>query len=952
MNENADLFKLSPIEILTRAQGLPSHQVHDLLIANNKLWLSTPNGLVTYDGERVEQLNQTHRLQSHGIRNLSKHDDYVVVASDKGLDIINSKSLDVTSSISTIELGLGWCQRGCHISDGRYLLACAKGLRVWDSASNEVSKLNTPLDNEYIVSLSSFNKGAVLIQGGESVFWLYDAHQVTEFNADNLFDVGTISKAYQQEQFLWLMSDCYLLKLDTEFCILDKIKLPADKPPIKTVFQLSDHEIIIGDTQQIYSAEVIDGVLTQTKLLNNEVEANAICADDCQNLWVATDFSGLLKYSVLNRYIDSYSFKRNNSVLSLRQCPSDVAGLDKPNQMLVAGTGKSVVLDLENPTQCQELTALANQACWDLQRIEPLGFVAALPKGLGVVTSANLDELTLFTDKTLGAGRCIHQLNDKLLYGSVSGLFLFDFESRSFTSIHPEHNDSVGYVYAMTQENEDSVLVSTLGNGVWRYDINTKSLSVAFSELNLDNVYSIDKSQDNRLLIAGDNSLWLVESEQPTLLWEVEDSVLAWTCMWFSDELVLLGTSQGLKLFNINDKRATFIVDNYPKNRFWEFTTARSLYNSFDKGLWCGVNEGLNHVDIERAVKDIPAPVPEITALDINAEHEVNEGVLSLKQGAWRMRITIGSNWLWQEHSLTYEYRLTGLIANWREISGNQLTLTTLPKGEYILEVKVANNLTQASKTFKLLLIKVKGNYGAFKLIQNVTDLYQRRMQKIQNKRILWNTQHEYNELEKIVMHRTRALTLANKKYEELNEELKKLSIRDQLTGLYNRRYFFERFDAEIKRSMRDSLPITAIIIDIDFFKKYNDNYGHLAGDIALSSVAQALNRKFIRSGELVARYGGEEFIAMLHNSNDEQALELAQSCLAAVQELMIPHEHSDVSEHISISIGISTAIPEYKNNPNSWREFRKLIVEQADKALYQAKAQGRNRAIVFPSAE
>ena len=175
------------------------------------------------------------------------------------------------------------------------------------------------------------------------------------------------------------------------------------------------------------------------------------------------------------------------------------------------------------------------------------------------------------------------------------------------------------------------------------------------------------------------------------------------------------------------------------------------------------------------------------------------------------------------------------------------------------------------------------------------------------------------------------------KKLIEKNEELKKISIRDGLTEIYNRRYFHQHFEREWKRSIRDKKPISLIMIDIDFFKLFNDTYGHLAGDDCLKQVAKALDNLIQRPADLFARYGGEEFVAVLPGTDVEGSIQLAEEMRKAVEALKIKHTSSDISAHITISLGVATIFPDSKSSSN-------MLIDRADKVLYKVKRTGRNQ--------
>ncbi len=168
-------------------------------------------------------------------------------------------------------------------------------------------------------------------------------------------------------------------------------------------------------------------------------------------------------------------------------------------------------------------------------------------------------------------------------------------------------------------------------------------------------------------------------------------------------------------------------------------------------------------------------------------------------------------------------------------------------------------------------------------------------------------------------------------------EMLEKLALVDGLTGIANRRSFDQSLEHEWKRASRNALPISVVMIDIDHFKHYNDNYGHGAGDICLQQVAGALGSVIQRPADLVARYGGEEFAALLPETDAQGAGRIASAMREAVSNLKLPHAHSPVADHITVSLGHATGFVQGDASPRS-------LVDAADGALYKAKESGRNR--------
>ncbi|KWT85014.1 GGDEF domain-containing response regulator [Candidatus Magnetominusculus xianensis] len=163
------------------------------------------------------------------------------------------------------------------------------------------------------------------------------------------------------------------------------------------------------------------------------------------------------------------------------------------------------------------------------------------------------------------------------------------------------------------------------------------------------------------------------------------------------------------------------------------------------------------------------------------------------------------------------------------------------------------------------------------------------------------------------------------------------LAMEDSLTGIPNRRKFDEFLEFQWSAIQRRKSPLSLMLIDVDYFKKYNDNYGHAAGDDCLRKVARMLKSSMPRAMDFVARYGGEEFACILPDTGQAGAVEVAKRLLNAVSSLQIPHEFSDSANHITVSIGVSTVTPPEAGAASD-------LIETADLALYESKASGRNQ--------
>ncbi|WP_020167353.1 MULTISPECIES: GGDEF domain-containing protein [Methylotenera] len=172
-----------------------------------------------------------------------------------------------------------------------------------------------------------------------------------------------------------------------------------------------------------------------------------------------------------------------------------------------------------------------------------------------------------------------------------------------------------------------------------------------------------------------------------------------------------------------------------------------------------------------------------------------------------------------------------------------------------------------------------------------------------------------------------------------LQKKLEEFSFKDGLTGVANRRMFDSILEVEWLNARRNSQPLSIIMLDIDYFKQYNDHYGHIQGDDCLKRVAQVLNSAATRSRDFCARFGGEEFVIVLPETDEIAAKKVAERCHQLIFKEQILHAKSEISQILTISIGVGTLIPESE-------ESALAFIHEVDRRLYQAKQSGRNRII------
>ena len=334
----------------------------------------------------------------------------------------------------------------------------------------------------------------------------------------------------------------------------------------------------------------------------------------------------------------------------------------------------------------------------------------------------------------------------------------------------------------------------------------------------------------------------------------------------------------------------------------------------------------------EAEAKEILAQTPDIAVLLLDVVMETDRAGLevvkyvreTLHNQFLRIVLRTGQPGIAPESSVIEAYDIND-YRNKTELTQQKLfsvTITSLRSYKGILDVEDSRREVD------------KLNQKLRNINENLEALVQARTREIEAKNLL---------LQKEIQIRTlaqRELEQANAELDRVNSRLEFLATHDELTELANRRHFNNVLDKSWQVSHREQSPITVVLCDIDYFKQYNDTYGHLQGDTCLQLVAKVFKSALKRPSDMAARYGGEEFAMILPNTDVSGGETLARTIRQEIAELAIAHKGSRLGDRLTLSFGISGTIPAEGKSISG-------LIAQADKALYEAKATGRDRAIV-----
>ncbi|KRB83525.1 diguanylate cyclase [Duganella sp. Root198D2] len=378
------------------------------------------------------------------------------------------------------------------------------------------------------------------------------------------------------------------------------------------------------------------------------------------------------------------------------------------------------------------------------------------------------------------------------------------------------------------------------------------------------------------------------------------------------------------------------------------FTTNASAPGP-DGRLYFGGVHGMTGIEPEQVRSDSVPPQVAITDIKLFS-HSLSEGRfrdqarlegpltaptgLVLSSQATAFTIEFAALHFTEPSQNRYAYQLEGFDPDWQETDAERrvATYTNLDPGRYVFRVRAANHHGSWSEQPATLHVTITPPFwqttwfrlaAAALIVGGLWSLYHWRIRRLTRLQAV---------LEQQVAARTVEL-------EDSNRKLEALSQTDGLTGVGNRRGFDLALEAEWRRAQRTGQPLALSMLDVDYFKKYNDRYGHLAGDATLRAVARVITEHGRRSSDLVARYGGEEFALLSVATPGADAIGVAQTICTELARLQLPHDASPLG-HVTISIGVAVLVPTENSRPEQ-------LVRLADEALYRAKQRGRNQALL-----
>lgn len=359
-------------------------------------------------------------------------------------------------------------------------------------------------------------------------------------------------------------------------------------------------------------------------------------------------------------------------------------------------------------------------------------------------------------------------------------------------------------------------------------------------------------------------------------------------------------------------------------------------WRTHDGRMWFGTANGVVVVDPRRERTNLMPPLVSVERVLVDGKDVDPTHVGRIGPDVERIELHYAAMSFVAPAAVNYRYRIEGFDRAWIDAGGSRAaSYTNLPPGDYVFRAIASNNdgvwnMEGARVAFTI----VPSWYATWWFRTLVAAAIIGLLAAIYRLRV-WRLHERQRELTREIAEHTVALR-------DANAELQRVVALDGLTRIANRGAFNQRLRQAWDAHASNGMQLAILVCDIDAFKAYNDTYGHLAGDAALTAVARALTKVLRSKADIAARYGGEEFAVLLTGCDASEAAVVAQRMLDAVRVLAIEHRASSAASHVTISIGAAAAVPVATESPE-------VLLRRADEAMYRAKAEGRDRLFVEP---
>lgn len=774
-------FKISTVN---SDQGLPNEQVHATRQDKyGRIWMATPAGLACYNGNTIKVFDTRTGLECLGLRTIHITDDGIVwVGTDRGLEAIN-----VDGSKINLELKFEW-KYGIAESiakSGDFLfVGTSFGLLKLKQTGN-ILDLVFADDLGLVKQIFSINSDNCLVLSAkyglikyQGIDWkitnakLPEADLITciEKTIDNFFLVGTFNG---------------LFVLNKNFEVVDYYFLPEINKKITAI-------AILGDEWWLAFGHTI--VLVKPTVVGIEMQAfqdiksiiNDLFIDTTNNIWIATNNAGLKKISILRKTIQHIDCDINNSAFSINE-------INDKKHILVSGDGFCSVISKQGFTQKKELINLPS-IVWDTC-LDPLDnnliWLATVDGLFYCKGGTKAERFYDATNLINSPNRVLLTRNDEIWLGTIGGLF--KIKNAEATEILNEHGDKFGYVYCLSLDINEQVLVGTLGQGLWR------ETEIGFIHIVTElltekgNTYSIVPNKIGDILVIQEEKILLLDKNFNSKLIAIEHPIAGWTSVWLNTDTIATGSNDGIIIIDINTGVAQQRINLLLSKADWQFTSTRALMLDDNDNLYCCLNSGLYRVDYKNIQHYNVAPKVQLDEIVWqNVTPQKNALGFKIPTGNWSVNVAVFAAWFIDEKQVSFRFKLVGFNENWSELSDlPSIRYSSLPEGKYELHCQAFTPLTgfgEIETIMSLYVFSPWSNFGIGSFISKLTIGYDKVFKakhrnrllltknkdlqiEIRDRQVAEDALNKYKEqLEEIVANRTKELTYQKERAESADK--------------------------------------------------------------------------------------------------------------------------------------------------------------------------------------
>ena len=922
--------------------GLPSNSIQAITqTGDGYLWLGTKGGLVRFDGVRFTVFDKinTREIKSNDILALCLDHEGSLWVGTYGGGLVRLKGGRFTLYTTKDGLSDNFIQSLYEDKQGALWVGTVNGLSRFKDERFTVYKAQDGLPNSNVGPICEDLEGNLWVGTAGGLARLKDGRVTTYTTDEGLLDNSVLSLLADRDGSLWIGSNGGLNRLKGGKFTADQGGLI--KNTVRSLAKDREGNLWVGTTGggMIRMKDEKLAAYTTKEGLSNDL-VGAIYSDREGSLWVGTYGGGLnrlkngkfIAYTTADGLSNDFAFSIYEDREGNLWVGTYGGGLNKfkdgkftayrKRDGLLSDVVRSVCEDREgglwvgtyhgglNRLKDGKITSyttqdgLSNNSVYSIYEDRRGGLWVGTDRGLNLWKDGRFTVYTTKDGLPNDVIRATYEDQEGNLWIGTYGGGLVRMKDGRFTAYTTKDGLSDDFVRSIYEDREQNIWIATYGGGVVRLKHGRFTAYTTKEGLFDNTVYQVLDDDRGHLWMSCNRGIFFVSKQEMNDFAEGKTRVVT---------SVAFGTADGMKSSECNG-------GNQPAG--WKTRDGR---------LWFPTIGGVVCIDPDHIKTNLQPPPVLIEQVVVDSQTLSAAGGAVLSPGREKFEFNYTALSFLAPEKVNFKFKLEGFDKAWVKAGTRRVAYYThLPPGSYVFRVIACNNdgvwnETGASFGFTLRPHFYQTYYCyalcvlALALIVAGGYLLRVRQLKAREKELVW-----------LVKERTRQL-------EEANEVLKQMSFLDSLTGIANRRRFDEFFDLEWRRAVREGAPLSLLLVDIDFFKPYNDTHGHQSGDECLKHVAGVFAHALKRPGDLVARYGGEEFIAALYGTDAAQACELAESLRTRVAELRLPHTASPISPYVTTSIGVATIIPTLSSS-------RETLLAAADSALYQAKREGRNQ--------